>query len=81
MASNISVHFPETDHDYLSTQLSERGVFVSTTSACQSGTGTATVLSALPGSADQALRITLGVDASQEQVDRLLGALKAVVAV
>lgn len=72
---NVSFTFPDTDHDFLATQLTGKGIAVATTSACQANTGAGSnVLRKIGG--DQALRISVGLETTTEELDSLLGVLK-----
>jgi len=76
VANNISISFPEVDHDFLATKLNKQGVIVSTASACQSGQSGSKVIKALSGNPNSALRITLGKDTKKTAIRRLVDTLE-----
>lgn len=76
IANNVSVSFPDTDHDFLATKLDKRGVSVSAASACQPRGGKSQVLSRIPDGPDTAIRITLGIKTDWEALEVLMDALK-----
>lgn len=77
VANNISLTFPDTNHDFLVTKLNKAGLAVSASSACHDGGSP--VIQALPADGDQAVRISLGLDSSRGDIDCLVGALEELV--
>lgn len=72
---NVNLTLPDTDHDFLATQLAEKGIAVATTSACQASSASGShVLQKLGG--NQALRISIGLETTRSQLDRLMMVLK-----
>lgn len=76
VCNNLSVSIEGVNHDFLQTILDERGVAVASKSACleMGGEGSA-VLAALGGKERNALRITLGKETTQDELDRFVDIL------
>ena len=78
LANNISFSFPGQNHEFLAVLLDERGIAVSTKSACKSFGTVSHVVKALKGGNESAIRISLGKETSKKDVDALIGALVSV---
>jgi cysteine desulfurase len=81
LPSNISISFPDVEHEFLAVQLDARGIACATKSACQEGQEVSHVLSALPQAASKnALRFSLGPENTVDEVEnvvKILGELLA----
>lgn len=76
---NVNISIADTDHEFLTTQLDQKGVAVSASTACQSMVDTGSpMLANIPDSPDTGLRITLGIDSTTEGIDRLVTAIKEI---
>lgn len=78
IANNISITFPNTDHDYLQARLNQVGIAISTTSACRSEMKHSPTLASLPTDNDEALRISLGLETKRSDIDYFVQGLKQV---
>jgi cysteine desulfurase len=79
VANNINFSIQGANHDYVSTRLSKEGVSVATSTACQSSEAESDILESIPDTPNTGLRVTLGVDTSQEDVDIFISKLQAVI--
>ncbi|QQR82519.1 cysteine desulfurase [Candidatus Campbellbacteria bacterium] len=77
IANNINVSFPDSEAEFLVTQLSLYGISVSAKSACLSGGGEGSyVIAALdPERKNNALRITLGKETTHEDIEYMISVL------
>ncbi|MEX0935099.1 MAG: cysteine desulfurase family protein [Candidatus Paceibacterota bacterium] len=75
---NVSISFPSTNHEFLQMRLDEAGISVATRSAClESGGEGSFVISELPGGSQrEALRVTLGKETTEGEVERFCEVLK-----
>jgi cysteine desulfurase len=76
---NVNISIADTDHEFLTTQLDQEGVAVSASTACQSMVDTGSpMLANVPDNSDTGLRITLGIDSTTKDIDRLVTAIKEI---
>ncbi|MEX2514993.1 MAG: cysteine desulfurase family protein [Candidatus Paceibacterota bacterium] len=77
IAHNISITFPDTDHDYLATRLDTLGIAVATTSACQADKSHGSeILKHLQQ--DEAIRISIGIETKRAELDSVLAVLEEI---
>ena len=83
LPGNVNISFKGYNGNYLVEKLSERGIYVSSMSACSSGFfNPSHVLLAIglgEEEAKSALRITFGIDNSIDEIDELIDSLKEIV--
>lgn len=76
VAGNVSVSFTDVNHEFLQAQLDERGISTATRSAClEIGGEGSSVIAAINPDQKSALRVTLGEETTQEEIDVFLSAL------
>jgi cysteine desulfurase len=74
---NLSVTFPDVDHDYLAARLDAYGVAVATTSACQAGKQHGSdVLRRI--NQNEAIRFSLGVETTKSDLDYVVSTLNKI---
>lgn len=79
IANNINISIANVDHDFLATKLDQKGISLSTTTACQSEQDNSSMLSKIPKTPDAGLRITLGRQTSKEHINYLLDILRTAI--
>jgi cysteine desulfurase len=81
LPSNISISFPQADHEFLAVQLDAKGIACATKSACQEGQEVSHVVDALPeAAAKSALRFSLGPKNTVEEVEYVVKIIEELLA-
>ena len=70
--------FPGQSHEFLSVLLDEKGISVSTKSACRSFGNKSHVLKALGTDVDSALRISIGKETTKLEMDYFIETLRKI---
>lgn len=77
VANNVNISIPNIDPEFFVIQLDQLGIAASTASACKFGEISSVVGELGRGNQDSgAIRITLGLETKQEDIDRLIRALQ-----